>query len=65
MPLYEYDCPACGQVFEKLVRMSQADEVACPHCGNAHSKRHLSRIAIQGQTQPGAASSPLPASGGT
>jgi putative FmdB family regulatory protein len=33
MPIYEYQCPACGQKTELLVR---TDSVApsCPSCGN-------------------------------
>jgi putative FmdB family regulatory protein len=31
MPIYEYNCPTCGDVFEKLVFGS--DEVLCPKCG--------------------------------
>lgn len=62
MPLYEYDCPGCGQSFEKRVSMNQADEVACPNCGGRHTKRKLSRIAIKGQTTSASASAP--ASGG-
>ncbi len=50
MPLYEYDCPGCGQPFEKRQPMSQADQTTCPHCGNVHPRRRLSRIAIKGQS---------------
>ena len=62
MPLYEYDCPGCGQPFEKRVSMSQADAVPCPNCGGTHTKRKLSRISIKGQTTY--TSAPAPASGG-
>lgn len=34
MPLYEYQCPSCGEVFEMRRPMSQASEPApCPKCG--------------------------------
>jgi len=63
MPMYEYDCPGCGRLFEKRVPMADADQTLCPHCGNKHPKRRLSRINIKGQSQMGGIS--LPAPGGT
>ena len=45
MPLYEYKCPACGNQFDLLRRMSQADEpVTCPSCNNG-AQRVLSVFA--------------------
>ena len=32
MPIYEYQCPACGENFEKLVKV-RADAPPCPECG--------------------------------
>ncbi|MBN1136516.1 MAG: zinc ribbon domain-containing protein [Anaerolineae bacterium] len=46
MPLYEYHCANCQATFEKRRLMSQADEAtACPHCGDTHASRGLSRCA--------------------
>ncbi len=53
MPLYEFDCDACGQPFETLVRrISAIDEVTCPQCGAARVTRKLSLVAsrVQGAT---------------
>lgn len=33
MPIFEYECPACGRVFEELALGHQ--EPACPDCGAA------------------------------
>ncbi|MEE9248634.1 MAG: zinc ribbon domain-containing protein [Dehalococcoidia bacterium] len=45
MPLYEYKCPGCGNQFDLLRRMSQADEpVSCPSCNNG-AQRVLSVFA--------------------
>lgn len=34
MPIYEYQCPGCGHVFEEWVKVSEAqDTLPCPHCG--------------------------------
>jgi putative FmdB family regulatory protein len=59
MPIYEYDCPGCGQPFEKRVSISQADEVECPTCGNHHPKRRLSRISVKSQGGDGVSSVPV------
>ncbi|HUX85950.1 MAG TPA: zinc ribbon domain-containing protein [Chloroflexota bacterium] len=45
MPLYEYRCSTCGQVYEKLVRMGAADVPPCPACGASEGKRLVSAIA--------------------
>jgi putative FmdB family regulatory protein len=45
MALFEYDCPKCGNEFEKIVRPTQKQEVTCPKCGSAKVKRRMSRIA--------------------
>lgn len=45
MPLYDYRCPHCSTEFERLVRFSKADEVACPSCGHTYAQRRLSKIA--------------------
>ena len=31
MPIYEYECGACGHLLEKLQKMSDAPLVNCPH----------------------------------
>jgi len=33
MPLYEYQCKACGVRFERLQRMSDEPVKMCPECG--------------------------------
>lgn len=34
MPIYEFECPSCGRIFEEWVRLSDAHgEEACPSCG--------------------------------
>jgi putative FmdB family regulatory protein len=35
MPIYEYGCSNCGEVFERLLKMSEADiptKEECPNC---------------------------------
>jgi putative FmdB family regulatory protein len=33
MPLYEYECDACGHRFEKIQKFSDPLEDTCPKCG--------------------------------
>jgi putative FmdB family regulatory protein len=40
MPLFDFQCRACGHEFEALVRRSAAP--ACPSCGSADLERLLS-----------------------
>jgi putative FmdB family regulatory protein len=44
MPIYEYDCPACHNRFEKLMPFSRSEEDAeCPKCKKP-AKRALSKF---------------------
>ncbi|MFZ5451300.1 MAG: FmdB family zinc ribbon protein [Thermodesulfobacteriota bacterium] len=38
MPIYEYQCAACGQVTEKWQKFSEAPLTVCPHCGGSLEK---------------------------
>ena len=46
MPLYEYECDACGHRFERIQKFSDALVSACPECDGAVRKL-LSSPAIQ------------------
>jgi putative FmdB family regulatory protein len=46
MPLYEYQCDACGHRFEVIQKYSDAPIDTCPKCGSAVHKL-LSSPAIQ------------------
>ncbi|MGD8561734.1 MAG: zinc ribbon domain-containing protein [Desulfarculaceae bacterium] len=46
MPIYEFRCESCSQVFEHLALGSQDKlEIACPHCGGQELSRVLSTCA--------------------
>ena len=47
MPIFEYVCQDCGNSFEKLVRRSDANGVACPSCGQDHLKQQFSTFAAR------------------
>lgn len=40
MPLYEYICQDCAQLFEMLVY--DGEKIECPHCQSARVERQLS-----------------------
>jgi len=45
MPIYEYSCQECGNVFDKLVRsMSSVVEVECPECHSKNCKKNITRF---------------------
>jgi putative FmdB family regulatory protein len=46
MPLYEYECDACGHRFEKIQKFSDPLEDSCPTCGG-HVHKLMSSPAIQ------------------
>ncbi len=55
MPIYEYQCAACGERFERLRPMSSATEdspPACPVCDSAETRRVVSGFAVHGHAGP-------------
>lgn len=42
MPIYEYQCKACGHEMEKLQRMSDAPLTDCPACDRAELRKKIS-----------------------
>ncbi len=45
MPVYEYSCKTCGNHFDKLRPMRDADElILCVNCQSADTHRMLSRV---------------------
>ena len=46
MPLYEYECDACGHRFEKIQKFSDPLEDTCPRCAG-HVHKLFSSPAIQ------------------
>jgi putative FmdB family regulatory protein len=47
MPLYEYECEACGQRFELIRKFSESELDACTLCGKGPVRRLMSSPAIQ------------------
>jgi putative FmdB family regulatory protein len=47
MPLYEYECGACGHRFEIIQKFSDGPPEACPKCGKGPMQRLQSSPAFQ------------------
>jgi putative FmdB family regulatory protein len=47
MPLYEYECDACGKRFEKIQKFSDPAPDRCEQCGSGPVRKLLSSPAIQ------------------
>ncbi|MDH4161771.1 MAG: zinc ribbon domain-containing protein [Nitrospirota bacterium] len=57
MPIYEYQCAACGKCFEKLVFGSNP-VVECPFCGSKETQKRLSKFGLgKGSGDPSSGSS--------
>ncbi|MEI7671968.1 MAG: zinc ribbon domain-containing protein [Deltaproteobacteria bacterium] len=38
MPIYEFECAACGHLFEQIMKVGEATP-ACPACGLMETKK--------------------------
>jgi putative FmdB family regulatory protein len=48
MPIYEYQCTACGEAFELMLPMDRRDAIEpCPICGRKTVERKQSVFAAQ------------------
>ena len=47
MPLYEYECEACGRRFETIQKYADPPIDVCKHCGKGPVRKLLSSPAIQ------------------
>jgi putative FmdB family regulatory protein len=53
MPIYEFECDACGERFEELVAPDVA-ALACPACGSERTRRLMSGVSPPGRQPRGA-----------
>jgi putative FmdB family regulatory protein len=52
MPIYEFECEGCGEVFEELVAVGAA--APCPECGLERTRRLMSAVSPPGRLPRGA-----------
>lgn len=49
MPIYEFKCNTCADIYEELVPMNtEGDRLACPSCGSVGARRLVSAFAAHG-----------------
>ncbi|HHN74180.1 MAG TPA: zinc ribbon domain-containing protein [Acidobacteria bacterium] len=65
MPIYEFECRACGAALEALRRMGQGPEgLECPRCGGTDLVQKLSSFATSAGSAPSCSTSPTCGAGG-
>lgn len=47
MPIYEFECPACSERFDRLQKLSDPDPDACPNCGATGVRRRVTAPAFR------------------
>lgn len=47
MPIYAFQCAACGHSFDRLQKLSDPDPETCPSCAAAAVKRQLTAPAFR------------------
>ncbi len=53
MPIYEFQCPVCGMIFELHVHRDQK-VAGCPHCWHVAKKiMSVANFVIKGDKPPG------------
>lgn len=48
MPIFEYRCSECGNVFEELRDAGSESAPSCPKCGSKKVNKMISRFAAKG-----------------
>lgn len=47
MPIYAFECDACGHAFDRLQKLSDPDPAECPACGAPQVRRQLTAPAFR------------------
>jgi putative FmdB family regulatory protein len=47
MPIYEFECPACAERFDRLQKLTDPDPDSCPNCGATGVRRRLTAPAFR------------------
>lgn len=58
MPIFEYKCSSCDELFETLVRSNS--QPTCPKCGGSYLAKQLSVFASTSSGSSGSDSAPGP-----
>lgn len=59
MPIYEFQCRKCGEVFERLMKVNErGDSLTCPHCGEKKPEKILSGFSSSKGSEPSSSCGP-------
>jgi|UniRef100_A0A7V5XHE5 putative FmdB family regulatory protein len=47
MPIYEFQCEDCGEIFEELILGNREDEIVCKKCKSSRVKKLMSQVAFK------------------
>ncbi len=50
MPMFEFKCKTCGEIFEELVSSSKTGSVECEKCGSKDTEKLMSTFASTGSS---------------
>jgi putative FmdB family regulatory protein len=53
MPIYEYTCTACEEIFALLRQAGDEEEVVCPKCGSKDVKKLVSSFSCSSSGESG------------
>ncbi len=49
MPIFEFQCEECGEVFEELVLGDKIKDVKCKKCGSSKVTKLISQVAFRSE----------------
>ncbi len=57
MPIYEYTCTRCNEIFARLQWPgAEEEEILCPQCGSSEVKKNFSTFNCSNPADPGGSS---------
>lgn len=56
MPIYEYTCNACEEIFALLQRAEDREDTLCPKCGSKNVKKLVSSFSCSSSADQGSSS---------
>ncbi len=60
MPIYEYRCRKCGEVFERIQKVDEGgDHLSCPYCGGIKPEKVLSSFSSSKESESTSSCSPM------
>ena len=53
MPIYEFECNECGEVFEELMKIDYLNSPPCPICESVKTDKRMSMFGSIGSSSGG------------